>query len=133
MHKLAFSTAEASACAKEQGKFWEFHKGIMSDQKKLNELNSYAESINLNLAQFESCLNTNKYGGEVRTDMAVATKLGVTATPSFVLARIDPKNPAKFKGVALIRGAQPFSAFKREIEQAFSEEKRMHEKDSAGE
>ena len=123
MHKLAFSGSEASDCSKEQGKFWEYHQGIMSDQKKLNDLNSFAESIHLNLAKFEACMKTNKYAGEIRKDMDVAQKLGITATPSFVLARTDPKNPAKVKGITLIRGAQPFSAFKKTIDQALSDVK----------
>jgi len=123
MHNLAFNGAQASDCSKEQGKFWEYHQGIMSDQKKLSDLNSFAESIHLDLAQFEACLKTNKYAGEIRKDMDVAKSLGVTATPSFVLARTDPKNPAKVKGITLIRGAQPFSAFKQAIDQALSDAK----------
>lgn len=121
IHKLAFKAAEATHCSKEQGKFWEIHKGMMSDQSQLGELDSYAESINLDLAQFESCLETNKYADDVRKDIAVARNLGITGTPSFVLARTDPQNPGKVKGISLLRGAQPFASFKRAIDQALAE------------
>jgi protein-disulfide isomerase len=121
MHKYAFKAAQATHCSQEQGKFWEIHDSMMSDQKKLGELNSYAESINLDVAQFEGCLNTNKYAGEVQKDIAVARKLGVTGTPSFVLTRTDPKDPKKVKGISLLRGAQQFAAFKRLIDQALAE------------
>ena len=94
---------------------------MMSDQKNLSELNTYAESINLDIAQFENCLSTNKYADEIRKDMALAQKMGITGTPSFVLARTDPQNPAKVKGISLIRGAQPFPAFKQAIDQALTE------------
>jgi protein-disulfide isomerase len=121
MHKFALKAAEATHCSQEQGKFWEIHDGMMSDQKKLGELNSYAESIDLDIAQFEGCLNTNKYADEVQKDIRLARKLGVSGTPSFVLARTDPKDPTKVKGISLIRGAQPFAAFKRLIDQALTE------------
>ena len=33
-HKMAFKAAEATYCAKEQGKYWEMHKSMMVDQNK---------------------------------------------------------------------------------------------------
>lgn len=100
------------------------HNGMMSNPNKLGEWNSYAETINLNLDQFESCMETSKYADEVRKDMAVAKSLGITGTPSFVLAWTDPKNPGKVKGISLLRGAQPFAAFQRSIDQALAEAKK---------
>ena len=120
MHKLAFKAAEATHCSKEQEKFWEMHDSMMSDPQKLGELNSYAESINLDIAQFEGCLSSNKYDNEVRKDMALAQKLGVTGTPSFVLARTNPDDPAKVKGISSLRGAQPLAAFKKIIDEELS-------------
>jgi len=120
MHKLAFKAAEASHCAAEQGKFWEMHDSMMADQQTLDALESHAESIQLDLAQFQACLNTDKYAEAVRQDMADANKLGVTGTPSFVLTLTDPKNPSKVKGLAILKGAQPFDNFKRILDQALS-------------
>jgi hypothetical protein len=42
----------------------------------------------------------------------------VRGTPSFVLARTDPNDPSKVEGISFIRGAQPFKAFKAQIDQA---------------
>jgi len=120
MHKLAFKAAEASHCAAEQGKFWEMHDSMMADQQTLDALESHAESIQLDLAQFQACLNTDKYAESVRRDMADANKLGVTGTPSFVLTLTDPKDPSKVKGLAILKGAQPFDNFKRILDQALS-------------
>lgn len=121
MHKLAFKAAEASHCAREQGKFWEMHDSMLANQKTLDVLKSYAESIGLDIEQFEACLNTDKYAGEVREDMAVADKLGITGTPSFVLARTDPQNPSKVRGISYIRGALPFDAFKQALDEALAD------------
>jgi predicted DsbA family dithiol-disulfide isomerase len=118
---LAFKAAEASHCAREQGKFWEMHDSMLANQKTLDVPKSYAESIGLDIEQFEACLNTDKYADEVREDMAVADKLGITGTPSFVLARTDPQNPSKVRGINYIRGALPFDAFKQTLDEALAD------------
>ncbi len=101
--------------------FWEMHDSMMVDQKTLNALESLAESIHLDVAQFQTCLDTEKYADAVREDMAIAGELGVNGTPSFVLTMTDPDDPTKVKGIGLIRGAQPFSNFQRVIDQALAE------------
>jgi len=121
MHKLAPKAAEATHCSRDQGKFWEMHKSIMLNPQKLEDLNSYAESLNLDMAPFESCLETNKYADEIQKDIAVAKTLGITGTPSFVLAWTDPQNSGKVKGISLLRGAQPFAEFQKAIDQALAE------------
>ncbi len=121
MHKLAFKAAEASHCAKEQGKFWEMHSRMMTDQKMLNDLNAYAYFLDLDIAQFEDCLKTNKYADEVRKDMELADKLGINGAPSFVLALTDPKDPQKVTGISFMRGAQSFATFKKLIDQALAD------------
>jgi protein-disulfide isomerase len=122
MHKLAFKAAEASHCAADQGKFWEMHDSMMADQNALDALGSYAESIHLDIAQFQECLDSDKYADAVRQDMAKANQLGVTGTPSFVLASTNPEDPSKVKGLRLIRGAQPFSNFEQAIDQVLAED-----------
>lgn len=97
------------------------HDSMLANQKTLDVLKSYAESIGLDIEQFEACLNTDKYADEVREDMAVADKLGITGTPSFVLARTDPQNPSKVRGINYIRGALPFDAFKQTLDEALAD------------
>jgi protein-disulfide isomerase len=124
MHKAAFKAAEASHCAKEQGKFWEMHQSMLFDQKTLDALNPHAESIGLDMARFDSCLKTNKYADAVRKDMTLASALGVSGTPSFILALTDSRDPSKVKGISLIRGARPFESFKQAIDQALADIKK---------
>ena len=120
MHRMAPKAAEASHCADDQGRFWEMHRLIMSNQESLDNLPSYAASLNLNSARFEDCLKTNKYKEQVEMEEAVARKLGMTGVPGFVIAKVDPHNPAKAHAIASIKGAQPFSIFQKEIDRALT-------------
>jgi protein-disulfide isomerase len=118
IHKLAFKAAEATHCAREQGKFWEMHDRLFANQRALEPWSAHAEVLGLDVARFEACLSSDKYAGEIRQDMAQARKAGASGTPSFILARTDPADPTKVKGLAFIRGAQPFSSFKAQIDRA---------------
>lgn len=113
IHPNAFKAAEAAACAGEQDKFWEMHDRLYENQKKiaLSDLPSHAESIGLDKARFEQCLSSDKYAEKIRQDMAEASRVGITGTPTFFVAVVDPKN-SKLKFVQLMKGAQPFSSFK---------------------
>jgi protein-disulfide isomerase len=120
IHPLAAKAAEAAHCAGEQGKFWETHEAIMSNQQDLKDLASYARKLNLNVKQFEDCLNSDKYKSAVSGNMALAGKLGITGVPAFIIGTVDSKNPRKATGVSIIRGALPLENFKREIDSALN-------------
>ncbi len=121
MHKLAFKAAEATRCAGEQGKYWEMHGRLFENQKALEPWTAHAEALGLDTAKFDACLAAGTYAESIRSDMAVARSAGVTGTPSFLLAETDPKDPKKVKGIAFIRGAQPFASFKAEIDKALAD------------
>ena len=55
--------------------------------------------------------------------MAVGRKSGASGTPSFILARTDPNDPSKEKGISFIRGAQAFTAFKAQIDRVLNADK----------
>ena len=44
-------------------------------------------------------------------------KAGVRGTPSFFLGLTDPDDPAKIRVTKMLRGAQPYAAFKQAIDQ----------------
>jgi protein-disulfide isomerase len=121
IHKLAFKAAEAANCAGDQGKYWEMHARLFENQKTLEPWTAHAEAVGLDVARFEECLNSGKEANEIRRDMAEARKAGVTGTPTFFLAVTDPTS-SKIKTVARISGAQPFSAFKAEIDELLAAE-----------
>ena len=71
-------------------------------------------------AKFEECLNSGKSANEIRRDMGEARKAGVTGTPTFFFAVTDPAS-SKVKTIARLSGAQPYDAFKAEIDRLLAE------------
>ena len=120
MHKQAFKAAEATRCAMDQGKYWEMHDRLFENQKALEPWTAHAAALGLDTAKFDECMSTGKQAPAVRTNLAVAGSVGVSATPGFLLAATDPADPKKVKGLMFIRGAQPFDTFKAEIDKALA-------------
>jgi len=83
-HKYAFIAAEASECATNQGKFWEYMGMLFQNQKKINEdfLITVAEELNLDMTLFESCLNNHDKKARVKNDRAAGLRKNVSFTPS---------------------------------------------------
>ncbi len=94
------------------------HDRLFANQRALTPWQAHAQALALDVVQFEQCLNDGKYAKAIRRDMAEARKSGASGTPSFVLARTDPKDATKVTGITFLVGAQPFEAFKRAIDQA---------------
>ncbi len=116
IHKLAFKAAEASHCAEEQGQYWEMHDRLFQHQRALQPWSGHAEALGLDVTSFDACLASGRHAAAVRKDMAVARSAGATGTPSFVLGYTDLEDPTKVKGIAFLRGAQSYGAFKAEID-----------------
>jgi len=123
-HKNAFKAAEAADCAGEQGKFWEMHDKLFENQKALegSDLTNYAKSIGLNMSKFQKCLDSGKYASQIKKEIELGQKSGVTGTPSFFLGVTNPKDP-NVKAVKVIKGAQPFNNFKEAIDTTLSSQK----------
>jgi predicted DsbA family dithiol-disulfide isomerase len=84
-------------------------------------LTPHAEAIGLDVQKFDECMNSGRQAVAIRQDMAEAQKAGVTGTPTFFLAYTDPKS-SKIKTVRRLTGAQPFAAFKAEIDKLLAGE-----------
>lgn len=105
-HQYAQKSAEASECAAEQGKFWEYIDNIFTNQSSLNAdyLATAAKAAGLNTSQFDSCLSSGKYAGKVSSDYSLGQQSGVSGTP------------ASFINGELVSGAVPFETIKQKIE-----------------
>ena len=114
-HKLAFKGAEAANCAGEQGKYWEMHDRLFTNQQALEPWDAHSQAVGLDTAKFNECLDSGRQAAEIRKDMAQAQKAGVTGTPTFFLAYTDP-NTSQVKTVVRLTGAQPYTAFKDTID-----------------
>lgn len=107
--------AEASNCANDQGKFWEFHDYLFKNQQGENQgafakdkLKGFAATLGLNTSTFNSCLDNGKYTKDVADDTAAGQTAGVSGTPTIFV-----------NGQAIV-GAQPYSALKALIDQELS-------------
>jgi protein-disulfide isomerase len=115
MHKSAFKAAEAAACAGEQGKFWEMHERLFNNQQIIDQWETHAKAIGLDVNRFEDCLDSGRQGAQVRSDIAEAHGAGLTGTPAFFLAYADPKSTT-IKTLTKLVGSQPYAAFKAAID-----------------
>ena len=106
-HPRAEPASIAARCAGEQGRFWEYHRGLLRGGSDLGDadLRRRAEALNLDLATFASCQARPGGADPIRASAAEAERLGVTATPTFFV-----------NGRRLV-GAQPLEAFVEVIEE----------------
>src|SRR3989338_8692018 len=110
-HPQAQPAAEASECAAEQGKFWEFHDGLFANQDSLGDAlyNELAQDLGLSADQFQTCRDSGKYRSKVQQQMAGGTAAGVNGTPHTIIMDED--------GNAVpVNGAQPYTALKAAID-----------------
>lgn len=116
--------AEAAYCAGDQGKFWEMHDIIFVNQTGENvgayadrRLTAFADTLKLDMGEFNKCFNSNKYSHLVDQDMEAGKAENISATPSFVLSyRVNGQEKK-----VVIEGAQPIEAFREQIEAALAE------------
>jgi len=96
------------------------HHRLFEQQRALEPWSSHAQALGLDVSSFEQCLVSGRHAPAIRKDMSEAQKAGATGTPAFVIARTDPADPRKARGIVFLKGAQPYARFKAEIEQALA-------------
>lgn len=104
--------AEAAECAGDQGKFWEMRDAIYRNQVSLYSASDLgatlaylAQTINLDLNEYRSCVQSRKHRARIEADFRAAQEAGVRSRPVFDIA-----------GARLV-GARPFEDFQAIIEQ----------------
>lgn len=111
----SFLAAEATYCAEDQGKYWQYHNelyknwgGERTGWITRDSLDRFATTINLNLDEFNACLDDEKYQKRVRTLYEFGKEIGIDATPSFLVFN-DEK-------IIKIIGNQPLQVFLKTID-----------------
>jgi protein-disulfide isomerase len=86
-HPSAMPAALAAEAAREQGRFWEMHDKLFSDQSRLSEATylRYASELGLDLKRFEEALTSPRLRARVQEDLATARAAGITGTPTFLV------------------------------------------------
>ncbi len=120
--KLSTLAAEASYCAAEQNRYWDFHDEVYENSKGENTgwvskeaLIEFAKNVNVNnIEQYSSCLDSQKYNQIVTENDLFAKGLGLVSTPTFLILE---QNSSK---IAAIEGAQPLYIFENTINQVLN-------------
>ena len=105
-HPEAVPAANASECANEQGKFWEYADALFANQTSLatGYYNTLAGELGLNQSKFDDCLASNKYQAVIDAQTASGAAAGVNGTP------------ATFINGQLVSGAVPYASLKQIVD-----------------
>jgi protein-disulfide isomerase len=113
-HANARPAAMASMAANEQGKFWEMHDKLFSNQTNLDRpsLEKYAQELGLDMGKFKAALDSNKFDSYITADSNEGMRVGANGTPTFFI-----------NGRQLV-GAQPVDSFKAVIDDELKKNKK---------
>lgn len=101
LHPNARAAAAAAEAAGLQGKYWEMHDALYSNQSTWESLASdkrteffaeYASNLGLNAEKFKTDLTSPEVNQKINFDQALGKKAGVSATPTFFLNGKKPEN-----------------------------------------
>lgn len=121
IHKKAFRVHEAANCAGDQNRYWEMHEKLFTSRKMdEGDLTQHARSIGLDMTSFQECLTSGAYASDIRADIAEGRKVGISGTPSFLFGLTGP-DKTKLNVTLKVRGAQPYSVFREQIDKLLSD------------
>jgi protein-disulfide isomerase len=87
MKQESRTAAEASRCAGEQGKFWDYQDLVFFGEPDLSSelLTGYARDLGLDMNAFTQCFETRKYRQEVQNNLDEGSRIGISMTPTYVI------------------------------------------------
>lgn len=87
--KESDQAANASMCAMDQDRFWDYHAILFANWNGENQnafsdkrLVAFAESLGLDMNTFNNCFDANKFKADIDSDLAAGRMKGVQGTPS---------------------------------------------------
>lgn len=98
--------AEASECASEQGRFWDYHNMLYTNQQGEGSgafadrrLKAFAPALGLDAQKFNACFDSGRYVNAVNTDVALGTQMGVNGTPTLFINGVAVNNPFDYNEI----------------------------------
>jgi protein-disulfide isomerase len=105
----AILAAEAAHCAQDQGQFWAYHdllfENFSGEGYSREQLAGFARNLNLDMATFGQCLDSQKYRAFVLASTQLGGNAGVESTPTI------------FVNLQMIPGFVPFAELKPIIDE----------------
>jgi protein-disulfide isomerase len=107
LHPQARRASEASWCANEQGRFWEFHDRVYAAGADASDaaLARFVSAVSLDKRAFDTCLASGRAEAPIRRDVEQGSEHGLSGTPGF------------FVNGRFLSGNQPLSAFEQVIDE----------------
>ena len=107
LHPQARRASEASWCAQQQGKFWEYHDALYTGGPDGSEqtLAAVAGRVGLDQATYQQCMASGDAAREVQKHIEEGARYGVSGTPGF------------FVNGRFLNGAVPLDAFVQIVEE----------------
>ena len=108
--------SEATYCANDQGKYWEYHSMLFQYQQEIddgwanaNRLQAIALNLDLDIEQFDKCMTTDDHYSRVNFNKQKAvTDFGANSTPTFMIVNTAGDSQR-------LVGAHPYSTFEEVI------------------
>ena len=115
--KESDQSANASMCAGDQGRFWDYHDMLFANWNGENQnafsnkrLVAFAEALELDMNAFNQCFQENRFAAEIKADEDSAKSLQINGTPTVLV-----------NGKTVAPGAFPtFELISQEVEAALS-------------
>jgi len=112
----SITAAQATYCADDQGKYWEYHETLYNFQETIDNgwaskdrLVSFAFNLDMNMDEINDCMDSSKYAKRVKANYDESQRFGAEATPTFLIISSDGT-------IKKITSAQPYSVFSQVIE-----------------
>lgn len=123
-HQFASAAARAAECARQQGRFWEYHDRLFANQNAFNDtqLLQHAEAIGLESTRFSGCF-LSEVDEIIQGDKLEAARLRVNSTPTFLVGVIEG---GRVRVLRKISGAQPLSVFNRVVNEVIEAKSLTH-------
>jgi protein-disulfide isomerase len=86
LHPQAMNAARAARCAGEQGKFWEYHRRLLTEKGHDDQnLHLKATAEGLDEGKFQTCFASKRHDAAIQQAAAQGRELGVSGTPTFFI------------------------------------------------